>query len=185
MCGVGVSRSAFHRRTDAIRLAEATHHGTHFGLFAQETGLPVRFHIGGGEDNVFEDLTTQRRPSLGWAGAEAYAAMNLFIKNGFNVPIQSRQAFSGASLICVLYQSRAASSVNRLFSRSPTTAISIPTLASTAFRGTFSRRSYSVVRSTPSSGSRGSRRTGGAASRQLDVTNFSPLDSWSIIPSKV
>ena len=48
---------------------------------AAETGLPVHFHIGGGEDNI-QDLITPRRPGHGPAGAEAYAATNLFMKNG-------------------------------------------------------------------------------------------------------
>jgi len=48
---------------------------------ARAAGLPIHFHIGGGEDNVF-DLMTPRRASHGAAGAEAYAATNLFMKNG-------------------------------------------------------------------------------------------------------
>jgi predicted TIM-barrel fold metal-dependent hydrolase len=48
---------------------------------AQASGLPVHFHIGAGEDNV-QDLMTPRRPSHGMAGAEAYANVNLFMKNG-------------------------------------------------------------------------------------------------------
>jgi predicted TIM-barrel fold metal-dependent hydrolase len=48
---------------------------------AQASGLPMHFHIGAGEDNV-QDLMTPRRPSHGMAGAEAYANVNLFMKNG-------------------------------------------------------------------------------------------------------
>jgi uncharacterized protein len=48
---------------------------------ARDAGLPVHFHIGGGEDNI-QDLMTPRRPGHGAAGAEAYAATNLFMKNG-------------------------------------------------------------------------------------------------------
>ncbi len=48
---------------------------------ARDAGLPVHFHIGGGEDNI-QDLMTPRRASHGAAGAEAYAATNLFMKNG-------------------------------------------------------------------------------------------------------
>jgi len=48
---------------------------------ARASDLPIHFHIGGGEDNVF-DLMTPRRASHGAPGAEAYAATNLFMKNG-------------------------------------------------------------------------------------------------------
>jgi predicted TIM-barrel fold metal-dependent hydrolase len=48
---------------------------------ARDAGLPVHFHIGGGEDNI-QDLMTPRRAAHGAAGAEAYAATNLFMKNG-------------------------------------------------------------------------------------------------------
>jgi uncharacterized protein len=48
---------------------------------ARGADLPIHFHIGGGEDNVF-DLMTPRRASHGAPGAEAYAATNLFMKNG-------------------------------------------------------------------------------------------------------
>jgi len=48
---------------------------------ASDAGLPIHFHIGGGEDNI-SDLITPRRPGHGPAGAEAYAATNLFMKNG-------------------------------------------------------------------------------------------------------
>jgi len=48
---------------------------------ARAAGLPIHFHIGGGEDNIF-DLMTPRRATHGTANAEAYAATNLFMKNG-------------------------------------------------------------------------------------------------------
>ncbi len=48
---------------------------------ARAAGLPIHFHIGGGEDNIF-DLMTPRRATHGAANAEAYAATNLFMKNG-------------------------------------------------------------------------------------------------------
>ncbi len=48
---------------------------------AQAAGLPVHFHIGGGEDNMRE-LITSRVPGHGAAGAEAFTAVNLFMKNG-------------------------------------------------------------------------------------------------------
>jgi len=48
---------------------------------ARDAALPIHFHIGGGEDNI-SDLITPRRPGHGAAGAEAYAATNLFMKNG-------------------------------------------------------------------------------------------------------
>jgi predicted TIM-barrel fold metal-dependent hydrolase len=50
---------------------------------ACDAGLPVHFHIGGGEDNI-QDLMTPRRTGHGIAGAEAYAATNLFMKNGIH-----------------------------------------------------------------------------------------------------
>jgi len=56
-------------------------HWDRFWAAAQDSGLPVHFHIGGGEDNI-ADLMTPRRPGHGIAGAEAYAATNLFMKNG-------------------------------------------------------------------------------------------------------
>ncbi|HEY2428669.1 MAG TPA: amidohydrolase family protein, partial [Acidimicrobiales bacterium] len=51
---------------------------------AQDAGLPVHFHIGGGDDNII-DLITPRYRGHGPAGAEAFAATYLFMKNGIQV----------------------------------------------------------------------------------------------------
>lgn len=48
---------------------------------AQQARLPVHFHIGGGEDDM-QALLTSRVRSHGPAGAEAFAAVDLFMKNG-------------------------------------------------------------------------------------------------------
>jgi uncharacterized protein len=48
---------------------------------AQEAGLPIHFHIGGGEDDMRGPMA-QRSTVHGAAGAEAYLAVNLFMKNG-------------------------------------------------------------------------------------------------------
>lgn len=48
---------------------------------AQEAGLPIHFHIGGGEDNMMDDFSS-RIVAHGHAGAEAYLATYLFMKNG-------------------------------------------------------------------------------------------------------
>lgn len=47
---------------------------------ASEAGLPVHFHIGGGEGESTE--MTDRMPVQGHPGATAHAAVNLFMKNG-------------------------------------------------------------------------------------------------------
>ena len=48
---------------------------------SEEAGLPIHFHIGGGEDNMMNDFTS-RIVAHGYAGAEAYLAAYLFMKNG-------------------------------------------------------------------------------------------------------
>ncbi len=48
---------------------------------AQEAGLPIHFHIGGGEDDMMGPIAS-RVEAHGAAGAEAYAAAYLFMKNG-------------------------------------------------------------------------------------------------------
>jgi len=48
---------------------------------AQETGLPVHFHIGNAGDTL-EHLTPERYEHHGGAGAQAYTAVGLFMKNG-------------------------------------------------------------------------------------------------------
>ena len=48
---------------------------------AQEAGLPIHFHIGGGEDDMMTPFGT-RIVAHGYAGAEAYLAAYLFMKNG-------------------------------------------------------------------------------------------------------
>ncbi|MHB1582217.1 MAG: amidohydrolase family protein [Acidimicrobiales bacterium] len=47
---------------------------------AEEAGLPVHFHIGGGEGESTE--MSDRIPVQGHPGATAHAAVNLFMKNG-------------------------------------------------------------------------------------------------------
>jgi predicted TIM-barrel fold metal-dependent hydrolase len=48
---------------------------------AQDAGLPIHFHIGGGEDDMMGPIAS-RVPAHGPAGAEAFAAAYLFMKNG-------------------------------------------------------------------------------------------------------
>jgi uncharacterized protein len=57
------------------------HHWDPLWSVAQDAGLPVHFHIGGGEDDM-QGLISSRVPSHGAAGAEAFTAVNLFMKNG-------------------------------------------------------------------------------------------------------
>jgi len=47
---------------------------------ARETGMPIHFHIGGGEGESTEMV--DRMPVQGHPGATAHAAVNLFMKNG-------------------------------------------------------------------------------------------------------
>ncbi|HMD45802.1 MAG TPA: amidohydrolase family protein, partial [Acidimicrobiales bacterium] len=47
---------------------------------AEEAGLPIHFHIGGGEGESTE--MADRMPVQGHPGATAHAAVNLFMKNG-------------------------------------------------------------------------------------------------------
>ena len=56
------------------------HHWDPLYATAQEMGLPIHFHIGGGEDS--RDPLTMRQAVYPLAGAEAYTAVNLFMKNG-------------------------------------------------------------------------------------------------------
>lgn len=49
---------------------------------AVETGLPVHFHIGGGETDIGNLVEQARIAAHGYPGTEAYAAVTLFLKNG-------------------------------------------------------------------------------------------------------
>jgi predicted TIM-barrel fold metal-dependent hydrolase len=48
----------------------------------QAAGLPMHFHIGGGEVDVGADITPERIGAHGYPGTEAYVAVQLFMKNG-------------------------------------------------------------------------------------------------------
>ena len=49
---------------------------------AADAGLPIHFHIGGGEDDLKRWSTRSASEAHGNAGTQAYAATNLFLKNG-------------------------------------------------------------------------------------------------------
>jgi predicted TIM-barrel fold metal-dependent hydrolase len=50
---------------------------------AQEAGLPIHFHIGGGEDTIpLEAIAARKAASGGIAGSTTYFALDLFMKNG-------------------------------------------------------------------------------------------------------
>ena len=49
---------------------------------AQEAGLPIHFHIGGGEDTIAAEAIAARNADHGKAGSETYFAVDLFMKNG-------------------------------------------------------------------------------------------------------
>ena len=57
-------------------------HWDPFWSIVQETGVPVHFHIGGGEDEGILGRTTARGLAHGSANTSAYNAVDLFIKNG-------------------------------------------------------------------------------------------------------
>jgi len=58
----------------------ADHYWDPLWSVAEEAGLPIHFHIGGGEDDSSE--MTDRLPVQGHPGATAHAAVDLFLKNG-------------------------------------------------------------------------------------------------------
>jgi uncharacterized protein len=49
---------------------------------AAEAGLPIHFHIGGGEDDLKQLVNQERQEAHGYAGTQTYAACLLFLKNG-------------------------------------------------------------------------------------------------------
>lgn len=58
---------------------------THWDPFyaaAAEVGLPIHFHIGGGEDDMKKVVSPERIATQGHAATQTYAACLLFLKNG-------------------------------------------------------------------------------------------------------
>lgn len=53
-----------------------------FYAVAAEVGLPIHFHIGGGEDDMKKIVSPERMAIEGQAGTQTYAACLLFLKNG-------------------------------------------------------------------------------------------------------
>lgn len=60
------------------------HHWDPLYARAQEAGLPIHFHIGGGEDvpYMLRPGRAQRTEVHGWPAATTYAAVEMFMKNG-------------------------------------------------------------------------------------------------------
>ena len=92
-----------------------------------DTGLPIHFHIGNAGDTLEGAAGPERYANHGVAGAQAYTAVNLFMKNGVQcsdlITLTGADALSRAEGSC---RSRAASDGCRSCSRRPTTAGSGP-----------------------------------------------------------
>jgi len=58
------------------------HHWDPLWSIAQAAGMPIHFHIGGGETDQFESGYEDRLSVHGPVGAEVYSATALFMKNG-------------------------------------------------------------------------------------------------------
>jgi hypothetical protein len=89
---------------------------------AQDTGLPVSFHIGSG--SLTEEFTPEKMKTYGMGALNAKTTVGLFLENGKQLVDLCSRACSRASRSSRWYRSRAGSASCHSSSRRPTTASS-------------------------------------------------------------